>query len=121
MLADIHDAGFALTFAHVAIFRGPGPHGKRPSEVAAAAGMSKQSVNDALRYCEEHGYLRLKPDPTDGRGRIVHLTAKGRRLDAAIWQAGRHVEQTWAERIGEPAWSTFREVLDTIAPLASQP
>lgn len=120
MLAAIHQAGFDLTFAQVAIFRGPGPDGRRPSEVAASAGMSKQSVNDSLRYCEEHGDPRLRPDPTDGRGRIVRLTAKGRRLDAAIWQAGRRVEQAWAEQIGEPAWTNFREVLDTIAPVTSE-
>jgi DNA-binding MarR family transcriptional regulator len=116
MIECIYAAGFTdITFAQVAIFRGQGPDGRRPTEIAAEAQLSKQSVNDTLRYFETLGYVRLKPDPSDGRARVVQLTARGRRLDAAIWKAGRDVEQGWSERTGEPAWSTFQAVLDQIA------
>jgi hypothetical protein len=43
----------------------------------------------------------------------------GRRLEAAIWDAGRDVERQWQERIGEPEWATFRKVLDTLAQATS--
>lgn len=116
MIERIYAAGFTdITFAQVAIFRQEGPHGRRPTEIAAAAELSKQSVNDTLRFFETLGYLRLEPDPSDGRARVVHLTARGRRLDAVIWKAGREVEQAWSERIGEPAWLTFCAALDQIA------
>jgi DNA-binding MarR family transcriptional regulator len=116
MIERIYAAGFTdITFAQVAIFRREGPHGRRPTEIAAAAELSKQSVNDTLRYFETLGYLRLKPDPSDGRARVVHLTARGRRLDVVIWKAGRDVERGWSDRIGEPAWSTFQAVVDQIA------
>jgi DNA-binding MarR family transcriptional regulator len=46
---------------------------------------------------------------------MVRLTARGRRLEAAVWDAGREVERAWQERIGEPQWATFRKVLDQLA------
>lgn len=116
MLDRIHQAGFPdITYAQFPIFRFEGPDGRRPTEIAATAGLSKQTVNDVLGQLEGAGYLKRKPDPEDGRARVVRLTAKGRRLDAAIWEAGRAVERSWRERIGATAWSAFREVLDQIA------
>jgi DNA-binding MarR family transcriptional regulator len=116
MLDRVHGAGFPdVTYAHLPIFRHEGPEGRQPTEVAATTQLSKQTVNDLLGQLERAGYLKRKSHPDDGRARVVRLTARGRRLDAAIWEAGREVERMWSERIGEPAWSVFREVLDQLA------
>lgn len=116
MLDRLHRAGFPdVTYAHLPIFRFEGPQGRRPTEIAATARLSKQTVNDVLGQLERLGYLQRKPHPDDGRARVVRLTARGRRLDAAIWEAGREVERTWRQRIGDPAWGVFREVLDQLA------
>lgn len=116
MLGCLHRAGFPdVTYAHIPIFRYQGPDGRQPTEIAATAQLSKQAVNDLLGQLQRSGYLKRKPHPDDGRARIVQLTARGRRLDAAIWEAGREVERTWKVRIGGPAWSVFRAVLDQIA------
>ncbi len=68
-----------------------------------------------LGQLERLGYLTREPHAADGRARVVRLTARGRRLEAAIWEAGRELERRWREGIGEPAWGTFREVLDQLA------
>jgi DNA-binding MarR family transcriptional regulator len=116
MLERIHAAGFAdITHAQISVFRFEGPEGRRPTEIATSAQLSKQTVNDVLGRLEQAGYLRRRPDPGDGRARVVRLTARGRRLDAAVWQAGREVEDAWRTRVGEPTWGVFREVLDRIA------
>ena len=116
MLANLHRAGFPdVTYAQLPIFRHEGPDGRQPREIAATAQLSKQAVNDLLGQLERAGYLKRKSHPDDGRARVVRLTARGRRLDAAIWEAGREVERTWRERIGEPTWGVFREVLDQLA------
>lgn len=116
MLGRLHRAGYPdVSYAHIPIFRYQGPEGRQPSEIATTAHLSKQTVNDILGQLERSGYLKRQPHPDDGRARIVRLTARGRRLEAAIWQAGRDVEKTWKERIGEPAWAVFRAVLDQIA------
>jgi DNA-binding MarR family transcriptional regulator len=116
MLQRLHQAGFPdVTYAHIPIFRHAGPDGRQPTEIAAAAQLSKQSVNNQLGQLERAGYLKRKAHPDDGRARIVQLTARGRRLEAAIWQAGRDVEQGWRDQIGERDWRVFRRVLDQIA------
>jgi DNA-binding MarR family transcriptional regulator len=116
MLHHIHQAGFPdVTYAQFPVFRYAGPEGRQPTEIAAAAGLSKHAVNDVLDQLERAGYLERKPRPDDGRGRVVRLTPRGRRLDAAIWDAGREVERTWKRRVGEPAWNVFRDVLDQLA------
>ena len=54
--------------------------------------ITKQSVNDLLRHLEQHGYITRQHDPTDGRARIVRLTAKGRRLDTTVGYEARSAE-----------------------------
>ena len=115
-LARLHQAGFSdVSAAHIPLFRHEGPDGRQPGAIAATAGLSKQGVNDLLGQLERRGYLNRAPHPENGRARIVHLTARGRLLDAAIWQTGRDIEQAWRERIGESKWRVFREVLDRLA------
>lgn len=116
MLDYIHKVGFAdVSHGQYPIFRFGGPDGRQPTEIAATSGMSKQSVNDALGHLERAGYLKRIPHPQDGRARVVQLTDKGRRLDAAVWEAGREVERLWRQRIGIERWSIFSGVLDELA------
>ena len=117
----IHAAGFTdVTLAQCSLFRFEGPEGRRPTEIATRAGMSKQAVNDSLHHLEAHGYLLRAPHPHDGRARIVRLTDRGRALQDAIYAAGRQVEREWQEEIGEPEWGTFSRVLDRLAAAALQ-
>ena len=78
MLDDLHAAGFTdLVPAHNAVLRYPGPHGRRPSDVAAEAGMSRQAMNYLLGELEELGYLERRVDPDDKRARRIELTERG--------------------------------------------
>ena len=116
MLKRIHAAGFPdVGYAHIPIFRHQGPDGRQPTEIAATAQLSKQAVNNLLGQLQRAGYLKRKAHPDDGRARIVQLTARGRRLETAIWDAGRAVERGWREQIGDADWRVFRRVLDRIA------
>lgn len=116
MLDYVHRAGFTdVTYTQILVFRYEGPDGRQPTEIAATAQLSKQMVNELLGQLERAGYLRRKPHPNDGRARVVRLTSRGRKLDAAVWKAGHTVERAWQARIGEPAWSTFRDALDQMA------
>src|SRR5690349_8524600 len=78
ILRDLHAAGFDdLGEAHMAVLRYPGPHGRRPSEIAHELGMSKQAVNYLLGTLEAAGYLRRVDDPDDRRSRRVEFTGRG--------------------------------------------
>jgi DNA-binding MarR family transcriptional regulator len=115
MLARVRADGHPdVTTAMISLFRFAGVERRRPGEIAATARLSKQATNDMLRELERLGYVERYPDPSDGRARIVQLTKRGEALDAAVWKAGRDVEQAWKNQFDEKQWSTFHDVLDTL-------
>ena len=101
--------------AHLQVFRRPSPDGERPSDLAARLQISKQSVNDLLGHLEERGYLRREADPSDGRGRVVRLTDKGRLLEAEVHAAARAAEDDLAARLGATRYAALVATLSEMA------
>ncbi len=113
-------AGYAdVTQAQFALLRYPGVDGMRPSDAAELAGISKQTVNDLLGELERAGYLERKPHPDDGRGRIVRLTIRGKRLQRTAVRIGHEVEAAWATEIGPERISSLKDVLEQMIASAS--
>lgn len=54
--------------------------GKKPSDLARAFQVTKGAMTNTLSKLEAAGLIRVKPDPQDGRGKIVTVTAKGLRV-----------------------------------------
>jgi DNA-binding MarR family transcriptional regulator len=48
--------------------------------VAGLLGMDRTTLTAALKPLQRRGLIGVKPDPRDRRGRLMTLTAKGRRL-----------------------------------------
>src|SRR3954452_17354027 len=96
---------------HVTLFRWPGPDGRRPTEIAAAAQISKQRVNDLLRDLEQLGYLRLESDTADNRARIVRLTRRGKALHRRAVKAHAQIEAEWEAAVGKRRYADLRETL----------
>src|SRR3954453_23769545 len=108
-------AGFTdVRPAHVTLFRWPGPHGMRPTELAAAVDISKQSINDRLSDLEQLGYLTRERDPLDSRARVIRLTKKGKKLHAAALAAHERIENDWARVVGEERIAELRAVLGAL-------
>ena len=81
ILREADEAGFTdLVPAHLAVLRYPGPNGRRPSELAAEVGTTKQAMNYLLGQLEQLGYVERRDDPDDQRSKRVHLTARGEAL-----------------------------------------
>jgi DNA-binding MarR family transcriptional regulator len=100
-----------LARAHVALFRYEGLDGRRPGQLAASMQITKQSVNDLLRYLERRGYLKTYPDPLDKRARLVRLTARGRQFDTTVRTHARAAECELAQAIGQQSFRLFYKVL----------
>ena len=66
----------AMIYVHAGI--------RRPSELARLLGVTRQSMNTALRELEEKGLIYLEPDPEDARCKLVRFAPEGAamRLDA---------------------------------------
>jgi DNA-binding MarR family transcriptional regulator len=50
---------------------------KSPNELARAFQVTKGTITSTLQKLEARGYIVIKPDPEDGRGKCVSMTAKG--------------------------------------------
>jgi len=103
--------------AHYAVFRHLGPEGSRVTELAGAAGMTKQSMGELVDYLERRGYVERRPDPRDGRAKIVAPTEAGRRGIAAA--AGRlaEIEADLRERMGKERLEELADSLEELADL----
>lgn len=72
----------------MALNRDPPP---RMGDLAAFLAMDRTTVTAAVKALARQGLAAPRPDPQDGRGRLLVLTEAGRlRLEAAlpIWRAG---------------------------------
>lgn len=52
---------------------------RTPARLAAAFQVTKGAMTNTLKRLEDKDYVSIKPDPADGRGKLVKLTAKGAR------------------------------------------
>jgi len=59
--------------------------GKPPARIASAMQVTKNTMTHSLKVLQNRGYITVKPDPEDGRGKLVYLTDAGREFrDQAI-------------------------------------
>ncbi len=112
MLEGLHEAGFTdLVAAHLAVLRYPGPQGRRPSELAADLGMSRQAVNYLLGELERLGYLTRAPDPDDRRSRRIGLTERGEAVRQTIRATVAEIETELAAELGPESLDQLRALL----------
>jgi DNA-binding MarR family transcriptional regulator len=116
IFAGVVAAGYDdLNPAHVGLFRYPTLDRQRPSELADQLQITRQSVNDLLGHLEQTGYLTRESDPSDGRARVVRLTAKGRRLEKTINGEAQAAELRIAELLGPRRFTQLRVALEELA------
>jgi len=57
-----------------------GPNGTRLTDIANAMAVSKQACNQSANAIENAGYIQRISDPSDGRAKLLTLTARGETL-----------------------------------------
>lgn len=112
LYGGLEELGYAgVRPAHSAVIRYLPESGARLTDLAARAGMTKQSMAYLVGHLEQHGYLSVATDPKDARARIVRLTNRGKKLAGAMVARSRELEAVGASRIGKTAMSEFRRNL----------
>ena len=96
----------ALVFAHL------DPEGTRPAEIARRAGISRQAVGQTVAQMKAKGLVKLAPDPTNRRARLVQPTAKGRRALERTGTGSAAAEKVLSRRIGASRVKSLREALE---------
>lgn len=115
MLRAAHERGHTqIRPAHDPVFATLPSEGARASDMAFRAGITKQSMGEAIRDMVALGLVEMTEDPTDRRAKVVRFTDAG--LEVAR-DGKRHMyalEQQWIEKFGEANYETAREVLEGI-------
>jgi DNA-binding MarR family transcriptional regulator len=71
--------------------------GTRLTELAARADMTHQSMGELIDTLEQRGYVERRPDPADGRARLVCLTSKGRQMARIALREIAAIEADWTQ------------------------
>jgi DNA-binding MarR family transcriptional regulator len=123
LFARMDDAGFGdVREGHGCVFGFIDlENGSRLTDLADAAGFTKQAVGEAVAELERLGYLERAACPDDRRAKIIKLTPRGR--DAAL--TGRRIfseiEDEWADELGEDLVRSLREAAERITELETSP
>jgi len=96
--AALRDAGFdGIRPPHANVFPFVPPEGIQVSELAQLARVRKQTMAQAVEQLERAGYVERRPNPRDGRSRLVFLTERGESVRPVTHGAAARVEERWAE------------------------
>jgi DNA-binding MarR family transcriptional regulator len=112
ILREAAQAGFTdLVPAHLAVLRYPGPNGRRPSELAAEVGATKQAMNYLLGQLDRLGYIERRDDPDDLRSKRVHFTPRGEALQRTIRRSVTRIEAELEAELGTASYTQLRALL----------
>ncbi len=89
-----------ISAAHIHITRHLSLQGSRLTELAQAAGMSKQAMGDLVNQCEAWGLVKRASDSRDGRARQVVFTEAGLAWLAAFQMAVAQAEEEFKASVG---------------------
>ena len=90
-----------ISAAHIHITRHLSLQGSRLTELAQAAGMSKQAMGNLVNQCEAWGLVKRASDSRDGRARQVVFTEAGLAWLAAFQMAVAQAEEEFKASVGK--------------------
>lgn len=99
LVERLRAAGYTdITLAHHPVFYNLDAEGTRLTDLAARAGMTRQSMSELVAALVRRGYLVQHPDPHDRRARRVRLTRRGHRAVRVAKAAIAEIEAAWLNR-----------------------
>lgn len=115
VFAGLAAAGFDdFTPAQARVFQRIAPSGTRLTDLAAQAGITKQSAGFLVDQLERAGYVERVPDPDDGRARLVRIAERGARSVEESRAIVIRVETEWTEHLGERRMAQLRGILEDL-------
>ena len=113
--AAVAAAGFDdVTLAQARVFARIGPKGTRLTELAEAAGVTKQTAGYLVDQLEKADYVRRVPDPSDARARLVQIAPRGEAAVAVARVAEAEIEAEWTRHLGKRETEQLRRALTSL-------
>jgi DNA-binding MarR family transcriptional regulator len=108
-------AGFEdITIAQSRLMMGLDPEGTRLSVLADRAQIAKQTATALVDRLERAGYVERVPDPSDGRARLVRMTARAEAVVPLARAEEDRIEAEWREHLGARRMQQLREALTAL-------
>ena len=105
-----------ISAAHIHITRHLALHGSRLTELARAAGMTKQAMGKLVDQCEAWGLVTREDDPLDARAKRVVFTETGLAWLRAFRDAVQQAEQEFRDAVGQDVAIVVALGLEAYAP-----
>ena len=99
-----------LKMSHADVIPQIGPEGARIGEIARQQGVTRQAIHATARELEAQGYLVREPDPSDRRGNVLALSARGAELIADSVAAIDALEGAFRTRVGAQRFAHIERV-----------
>lgn len=104
-----------ITEARGAVIGRLRPGGLSQSALTAELGVSKQAVQQYIDDLVAEGAVERVPDPSDGRARIIRLTARGIASITEGNEVKLQIEARYRQRIGAERFDQLQAALDDLA------
>lgn len=105
-------AGFDdLTLAQGRIAARLRDDGIRLTDLAEQAQVTKQSAQFLIDQLERAGYVERRPDPADGRARLIFMAERGRAVQVVARGVEQAILREWTEHIGVERMAVLRGIL----------
>lgn len=88
--------------------------GRPLGALARELAISKQACSQLASLIEAEGYLERRPNPLDGRSKVLVLTARGTALVAEARRVLRTKEEVYAEVLGRSLYGRWIEALNAV-------
>lgn len=100
--------------AHLQVFGAIKADGTRLTDLASWSGMSLSSMSELVDDLERLGYLQRRPDPADGRAKLVCLTDAGWHAIRGGRRVIAEIEADWGRRLGQERFEHLCQALQTL-------
>ncbi|TCM51275.1 MarR family winged helix-turn-helix transcriptional regulator [Kribbella sp. VKM Ac-2568] len=107
-------AGYPQKPSHSAVFAQIKREGSRLTDLAKGANMTPQSMSELVAELVELGYVERKPDPTDGRAKLIVLTDRGNACIDAAQTTIHGLEDHLTAILGPEGHAQLRTLLTTL-------
>ncbi|WP_410790839.1 MarR family transcriptional regulator [Kribbella sp. C-35] len=115
MVRRAHAAGHTeVKMAHNSVFGFLHPDGARAADMAARAGITRQSMGEVIRDMVALGLLEMRSDPNDGRAKVVDYSEHGRSVAGDGFRYLIELERRFEEEFGEQEYAVVRDVLERL-------